>query len=229
MANLTPADKEAVLQTARNLRMDPNELGALILQESGFRPNVWGGGGNNYYGLIQFGGPERKEVGLDPKKIGNYTVAEQMPHVERFLKGRGFKPGMGVKKAYATVLGGNPYADIYAKDINETSVSSATPRMVPGGDLYKQSEQLLGPTSLTGTEAFNQGLVDPAQPYSKTTTATTADGIPININISLGDSKKTEERKSIAELMRNNLLSEVMQQRPLIDPMTLFQQMGGMF
>ena len=81
----------------------------------------------------------------------------------------------------------------------------------------------------TGTQAFNQGLVDPAQPYSKTTTATTADGIPININISLGDSKKTEERKSIAELMRNSLLSEVMQQRPLIDPMTLFQQMGGMF
>ena len=68
-----------------------------------------------------------------------------------------------------------------------------------------------------------------SKPYSKTTTATTADGIPININISLGDSKKTEERKSIAELMRNNLLSEVMQQRPLIDPMTLFQQMGGMF
>jgi hypothetical protein len=81
----------------------------------------------------------------------------------------------------------------------------------------------------TGTQAFNQSLVDPAQPYSKTTTATTVDGIPININISLGDSKKTEERKSIAELMRNNLLSEVMQQRPLIDPMTLFQQMGGMF
>lgn len=81
----------------------------------------------------------------------------------------------------------------------------------------------------TGTQTFNQSLVDPTQPYSKTTTATTADGIPININISLGDSKKTEERKSIAELMRNNLLSEVMQQRPLIDPMTLFQQMGGMF
>ena len=229
MANLTPADKEAVRAVARNLRMDPNELGALILKESTFRPNVWGGGGNNYYGLIQFGGPERIEAGLDPKKIGNYTVAEQMPHVERFLKGRGFKPGMGIQKAYATVLGGNPYAGIHWKDANKTSVASEAPRMARGGDLYKQSEQLLGPTSLTGTEAFNQGLVDPAQLYSKTTAATTVDGIPININISLGDFKKTEERKSIAELMRNNLLSEVMQQRPLIDPMTLFQQMGGMF
>ena len=226
MANLTAADKEAVFQTAHNLRMDPNELGALILQESGFRPNVWGGGGNNYYGLIQFGGPERKEVGLDPKKIGSYTVAEQMPHVERFLKGRGFKPGMGVKQAYATVLGGNPYADIYAKDINETSVASATPRMAPGGDLYKQS---LGTTSLSGTETFNQGMVGPAQTNSRTTTATTIDGIPININISLGDTKKTEERKGIADLMRNNVLSEVMEQKPLIDPIVLFQQMGGMF
>jgi hypothetical protein len=229
MANLTQADKEAVRAVARNLRMDPNELGALILQESGFRPNVWGGGGNNYYGLIQFGGPERQEVGLDPNKIGNYTVAEQMPHVERFFKGRGFKPGMGIQKAYATVLGGNPNANIYAQDSNKTSVASAAPRMARGGDLYKQSEQLLGASNLTGTEAFNQNLVDPDQPYSNTTTATTADGIPININISLGDSKKTEERKSIADIMSNNLLNQVLQQRPLIDPMTLFQQMGAMF
>jgi hypothetical protein len=229
MANLTQADKEAVRAVARNLRMDPNELGALILQESGFRPNVWGGGGNNYYGLIQFGGPERQEVGLNPNKIGNYTVAEQMPHVERFFRGRGFKPGMGIQKAYATVLGGNPNANIYAQDSNKTSVASAAPRMARGGDLYKQSEQLLGASNLTGTEAFNQNLVDPDQPYSNTTTATTADGIPININISLGDSKKTEKRKSIADIMSNNLLNQVLQQRPLIDPMTLFQQMGAMF
>ena len=229
MANLTQADKEDVRAVARNLRMDPNELGALILQESGFRPNVWGGGGNNYYGLIQFGGPERQEVGLNPNKIGNYTVAEQMPHVERFFRGRGFKPGMGIQKAYATVLGGNPNANIYAQDSNKTSVASAAPRMARGGDLYKQSEQLLGASNLTGTEAFNQNLVDPDQPYSNTTTATTADGIPININISLGDSKKTEKRKSIADIMSNNLLNQVLQQRPLIDPMTLFQQMGAMF
>lgn len=229
MANLTQADKEAVRAVARNLRMDPNELGALILQESGFRPNVWGGGGNNYYGLIQFGGPERQEVGLDPNKIGKYSVAEQMPHVERFFRGRGFKPGMGIQKAYATVLGGNPNANIYAQDSNKTSVASVAPRMARGGDLYKQSEQLLGASNLTGTEAFNQNLVDPDQPYSNTATATTADGIPININISLGDSKKTEERKSIADIMSNNLLNQVLQQRPLIDPMTLFQQMGAMF
>ncbi len=31
MANLTQANKEAVRAVARNLRMDPNELGALIL------------------------------------------------------------------------------------------------------------------------------------------------------------------------------------------------------
>ena len=70
----------------------------------------------------------------------------------------------------------------------------------------------------TGTQAFNQGL-----------TTTTVDGIPININISLGGTKKAEERKGIADLMRNNLLSEVMEQKPLIDPIVLFQQMGGMF
>jgi len=229
MANLTPQDKEAVLQTARNLRMDPNELGALVLQESGFRPNVWGGGGNNYYGLIQFGGPERKEVGLDPKKIGSYTVAEQMPYVEKFLKGRGFEPGKKEKKAYATVLGGNPYASVYSEGANKTSVASAAPRMIPGGDLYKQSEQLLGASTFTGTEAFNTGLKNQPQTSSKAAAATTADGIPININISFDGTKETKERKSLADLMRNNLLMEVMQQKPLINPMTLLQQMGAMY
>jgi len=223
MANLTQADKEAVRAVARNLRMDPNELGALILQESGFRPNVWGGGGNNYYGLIQFGGPERQEVGLNPNKIGNYTVAEQMPHVERFFRGRGFKPGMGIQKAYATVLGGNPNANIYAQDSNKTSVASAAPRMARGGDLYKQSEQLLGASNLTGTETFNQSLVDPDQPYSNTTTATTANGVPININISLDANKKTEERKTLAEQLKEQVFQQTFQ--TLMNPLAGMQNM----
>ena len=79
---LSGRDRQAFLQTSNHLGLDPYEFGALIHQESGFDPNIVGGEGGNYYGLIQFGRPERAEAGLDPKRIGNYTIAEQMPHVE---------------------------------------------------------------------------------------------------------------------------------------------------
>jgi hypothetical protein len=74
---VTDADRAAVFQTARNLNLDPYEFGAVLLQESGMDPNVWGGQGGNYYGAIQFGNYERGEAGLDPTKIGNYTPADR--------------------------------------------------------------------------------------------------------------------------------------------------------
>ena len=65
------------------------------------------------------------------------TIAEQLPYVERYFQQRGYQPGMGIQKAYATVLGGNPDANINYKDSFGTSVASAVPRMKEGGDLYK--------------------------------------------------------------------------------------------
>ena len=82
MANvgkLSPADRAAFLQTAQNLGLHPYEFGGLVQMESGFRPNVWGGAGDNYRGLIQFGPGARKEVGLPSKDM---TIAEQLPYVE---------------------------------------------------------------------------------------------------------------------------------------------------
>jgi len=52
---LTAADRAAVFQTANNLGMDPYSFGAVLQQESGINPNIWGGQGGNYYGAIQFG------------------------------------------------------------------------------------------------------------------------------------------------------------------------------
>ena len=85
IGTLKPGDRQAVFASAKRLGLDPYEFGALIHQESGFRPNVYGGAGGNYYGLIQFGGPERAKY-LDKSKLGNYTIAEQMPAVEQFLR-----------------------------------------------------------------------------------------------------------------------------------------------
>jgi hypothetical protein len=141
---LTDLDKSAIYKTANNLGIDPYEFAAVLEQESGVNPNIWGGQGGGYYGVIQFGGPERTEAGLNPEKIGNYTVAEQLPHVEKWLKGRGFQKGMGTDKLYATILGGNPEASIYAKDSFGTSVADSLNRFYEGGSLNKIARQKLG-------------------------------------------------------------------------------------
>jgi len=141
---LDPRDRAAFFETAQRLQIDPYQLGAVIHQESGFRPNIWGGQGGRHYGLIQFGGPERSEAGLDPSKIGKYTIREQLPHVEKWLAGRGYRPGMGVQKLYATILGGNPNANIYASDSFGTTVADSLKRFVPGGSLYTEAQKILG-------------------------------------------------------------------------------------
>jgi hypothetical protein len=156
MANLSAADKAAIKATADRLGLDPYSFGAIIAKESSFNPNIWGGAGGNYYGLIQFGGPERREAGLDPEKIKNksYTISEQLPAVERWLRGRGFETGMGPQKAYATILGGNPNANINAPDANNTTVANTTASLLPGGDLYKYSQTVLGPFDGSNTDSL---------------------------------------------------------------------------
>jgi hypothetical protein len=156
MANLSAADKAAIKATADRLGLDPYSFGAIIAKESSFNPNIWGGAGGNYYGLIQFGGPERQEAGLDPEKIKNksYTIAGQLPAVERWLRGRGFETGMSPQKAYATILGGNPNANINAPDANNTTVANTTASLLPGGELYKYSQTVLGPFDGSNTDSL---------------------------------------------------------------------------
>lgn len=141
IGTLKPEDRRAVFESAQRLGLDPYEFGALIHQESGFRPNVWGGAGGQYRGLIQFGPGARSEVGLPSKPM---TIAEQLPYVEKYFQQRGYKPGMGIAKAYATVLGGNPNVSLKAKDAFGTSVESSLPRFKPGGSLYQMAQTTLG-------------------------------------------------------------------------------------
>lgn len=143
---LPAADRQAIFDAAKRLQLDPYELGGFLSLESGMNmdPNIWGGAGGNYYGMIQFGRNEQRQY-LDPNKIGKYTRAEQMPKAVQFLLDRGFKPGqMGIDRAYATVLGGNPNVPLTRKDSFGTSVAGALPRFRPGGDLYKNAQRVLG-------------------------------------------------------------------------------------
>ena len=64
IGRLSPTDRAAFLKTSQNLGLNPYEFGGLVQLESGFRPNVMGGEGKKYKGLIQFGPGARQEVGL---------------------------------------------------------------------------------------------------------------------------------------------------------------------
>jgi hypothetical protein len=206
---VTPADRKATFEAARRLGLNPYEFGAVLDKESGINPNIWGGAGGKYYGAIQFGGPERSEAGLDPQKIGNYTLAEQMPHIEKWLVGRGFKPGMGVDKVYATILAGNPNANLDAKDSFGTSVNNALEGLRKGGSNYQRAQQVLGPAPYESTMPVAAGDQVPAQTAAAATTDTTTlpDGTVININIGKGQTDPKTPRFDPNEFIMEHALN----------------------
>jgi hypothetical protein len=56
------------------------------------RPNLWGGKGGKYLGLIQFGPEEQAKYGVKP----GMSASDQVGSAENFLRDRGVKPGMGL-------------------------------------------------------------------------------------------------------------------------------------
>jgi len=201
VGTLKPEDRQAVFSSAKRLGLDPYEFGALIHQESGFRPNVYGGAGGNYYGLIQFGAPERAKY-LDKSKLGNYTIAEQMPAVEQFLRDRGFQPGkMGIDRAYATILGGNPNVSLTAKDSFSTSVASSIPKFKSGGSLYKAAQTTLG-----------DPLAQPAPVAAPQQMASGQRSVEEILSSALQGAAKPElsKRNSIADAMKETVLKSLL-------------------
>jgi hypothetical protein len=136
---LSQEDSLAIRSTAQRLGVDPYTLGGLFEMESSHNPNVWGGAGGKYRGLIQFGPGARSEVGLPGHEM---TISEQLPYVEKYFNQRGFKKGMGATELYRTVLVGNPYQS--GTDSWDTNSDEAALRMMPGGDLYKRAQSLYG-------------------------------------------------------------------------------------
>lgn len=219
MANagkLSPADRAAFLKTSRKLGLDPYEFGGLIQLESGFRPNVWGGEGNNYRGLIQFGPGARNEVGLPNRDM---TIAEQLPYVEKYFDQRGFKPGMGIEKAYATVLVGNPGGSLTAKDSFGTSAGGAAPRMKAGGDLYKTAQSMIG-----DVEQMSAVSEAPQNPPGKTANTSGGNNV-LNVYFDQGSryEDKKDKAKSLLEQAKESMMAGMIQQ--VMNPMGM---MGNM-
>ena len=190
---LPPEERMAIIEGARKLGLDPYEFGGFLSLESGVNmdPNIVGGAGGRHKGLIQFGSNEQKLYGI----AGPQTRASQMPKVLQYFQDRGFKPGMGIDRAYATVLGGNPNVSLSAEDSFGTSVAGALPRFKKGGDLYKNAERVLG--DLPGQVAIAQGNQKPNRNLSVSEILAPILGSAANASV--------EEKKSIA----NTLLDEV--------------------
>ena len=193
MGILPQEERMAIIEGARKLGLDPYEFGGFLSLESGVNmdPNLVGGAGGRHKGLIQFGSNEQKLYGI----AGPQTRASQMPKVLQYFQDRGFKPGMGIDRAYATVLGGNPNVSLSAKDSFGTSVAGALPRFKKGGDLYKNAERVLG--DLPGQVAIAQGNQKPNRNLSVSEVLAPILGSAANASV--------EEKKSIA----NTLLDEV--------------------
>ena len=75
--SLSRRDALAILSGANKLQVDPGAFAGLMELDSGINPNIWGGAGGQYRGLIQFGPGARQEVGLPS---GDMTIEQQMPY-----------------------------------------------------------------------------------------------------------------------------------------------------
>lgn len=96
----------AAKQAADELGLPVEDWLTLISYETAgkFSTKIKGGAGGRYLGLIQFGPEEQKKYGVYPGQ----PIGEQMKAAVRFMKDRGFKPGMGILNAYSTINAGSP-------------------------------------------------------------------------------------------------------------------------
>lgn len=126
---------QALVAAAQKLGVSPLDLATIIGFETGgsYSPSQWGGSGNKYMGLIQFGPNERRAYGA----YQGQSFEEQVTGpVVRYFQDRFKKVGMSTQGAdlltlYRTVLGGNPKASLTGRDGFGTSPMSGVARMGP--------------------------------------------------------------------------------------------------
>lgn len=118
---LTADDIAATNETASRLGVSPKDLLTAVAYETigTFNPNITGGLGGRYVGLIQFGPTEQRVFGYRP---GMSFADEMRGPVYSYLSARGVKPGMGLGHIYSVILTGglskNGQPRWNARDIN---------------------------------------------------------------------------------------------------------------
>lgn len=102
---LASSDIDYLRKRAAEKGYNADDLLKVIDHESSGRTDVWGGKGDKYFGLLQFGPSERKQFGVDTQ---HPNAQNQIDAGLKFLEARGFKPEMGIMDMYSTVLAGSP-------------------------------------------------------------------------------------------------------------------------
>lgn len=146
----------ALIVAAGRIGMPPEWLASIISKESSFihtKCNTI-----DYCGLIQFSPENRAFFNVDLNDSWENQI--KGPVVEYF-KNAGFRPGMTLTQAYATVLTGNPNGDPIEEDIYGTSVANAP--IYPGDINYIEGWKFLG--GKAGLQAA--GLKPVADPFTR--------------------------------------------------------------
>jgi hypothetical protein len=164
---------DSVRASAGRLGVSPSDILTAMSYETGGRldPNMWGGKGGKYLGLIQFGPEEQAKYGVAP----GMPVSDQVTAAENFLRDRGVKPGMGLLDIYSTINAGRP--GLY-------NASDAGNGGAPGTVYDKVATQMVGhrarANTLLGDESNPIPISPPAQSGSPQDPAPTspASGTP---------------------------------------------------
>lgn len=124
---------QSIVNAAQKLGISPLDLATIIgFETSGtYNPNIVGGEGNRYRGLIQFGPDEQKKY-FKPGQSFEQQIQDGVVRYfqDRFAKAGKTTQGASLLDLYTTVLGGNPNANPYAKDSNGTSAISGVNQMM---------------------------------------------------------------------------------------------------
>lgn len=98
----------AIRKYAPTIGANPLDLATVYSYETGGTLNPWQRGPTTQWGqhrgLIQWGEPQRRQYGVTEQT----PVADQVAASVRYLKDRGFQPGMGLLDMYSTVNAGRP-------------------------------------------------------------------------------------------------------------------------
>ncbi|MDX0260523.1 hypothetical protein GOC60_04770 [Sinorhizobium meliloti] len=98
----------AIVAEAKELGASPYDLATVMSYETGGTFDVWQKGPTTQHGqhrgLIQMGETQRKQYGY----FEGMSVEEAVKASGRYLRDRGFKPGMGLLDMYSTINAGRP-------------------------------------------------------------------------------------------------------------------------
>jgi hypothetical protein len=171
----------AVRASSQRLGINPSDLLTAMSYETGGKldPNLWGGAGGRYLGLIQFGPEEQRTYGVKP----GMSVGDQVNAAEDFLRDRGVKPGMGLLDIYSTINAGRP--GLYDR-------SDASNGGAPGTVADKVATQMVGHRARANAMLYGSGGGDDDQTLpasgdaSSTVPSTTTSMAPADVGVPAG-------------------------------------------